>query len=154
MSGKLRVFRVEVPVNYDQAWADAIRLGAPNTGSGSYIHRVGDQFPTDQKGTVTEKIRWVQFGSSYRHQVALDYAKDEKIAHVHPRGTFATTEHHPKIADEQGEDYMYLNSALTCTVGGFVFVPHVGCHRGGVRYAGTYVVQLGFHGFSWFGFRE
>lgn len=155
MSGKkLRTFTVEVPVNYDQAWADAIRQGAPNTGSGWAIWGVEDQFPTDQKVVITEKQRWVQFGPSYRHQVALDYAKDEKLAHIHPRGIFSLTEAHPKIVEEQDEDVMYLNSGLICAVGGGVLVPRVECYRDGFRKASILGVRYEFYGFSWFGFRE
>lgn len=152
MGAKLRVFRVEVPVNYDQAWADAIRQGAPNTGSGWAIWDVESQFPIE-KGTA-RKLRYVQFGMSFRHQAALDYAVSEKIAHIHPRDIFATTEHHAKIADEQDEDYMFLNSALTCAVGGDVRVPCVECYRDGYRDADAYDVRHGFHESSWFGFRE
>ena len=153
MSAKLRTFKIEVPVNYDQAWADAIRQGAPNSNTGSYIWNVEDQFPKE-KGTITEKLRFVQFGSSFYHQVVLDYAKEEKIAHIHPRSIFATTEKHPKLADEQDEDYMYLNSGLTCTVGGSVHVPRVRCFRVGFRGARTDDVGREFRSSSWFGFRE
>ncbi len=152
---KLRMFKVEIPVDYDQAWADAIRQGAPSTDSGWPIWGVEDQFPTDQKGTVAEKLRFVQFGPSFYRQAVLDYAKSEGgVTLIHPRSIFGTTERHPKIADEQDEEVMYLNSALTCTVVGDVFVPHVECYRDGYRFAYARDVGFGFGECSWFGFRE
>ena len=81
---KLRMFKVEIPVDYDQAWADAIRQGAPSTDSGWPIWGVEDQFPTDQKGTVAEKLRFVQFGPSFYRQAVLDYAKSEGGGHSDP----------------------------------------------------------------------
>ncbi|OGN06892.1 MAG: hypothetical protein A2750_02990 [Candidatus Yanofskybacteria bacterium RIFCSPHIGHO2_01_FULL_45_42] len=144
----VRVFRLQVPVNYDLEWAEAIRRGAPNTSESSLIWTVSDQFPTDKKGTVTESVFVTQLGPSFRHQAALNYAVAEKKPHAHPRVIWAIGECHPKLAREQGKNWMFLNSGLTCAVDGYVFVPFLVVLEDGLRGADVYVVQCVFRELS------
>ena len=150
----LRTFTLTVPAEYDPKWADAIKAGAPDTDNGSYIWEVGDQFPTDRNGTITERLRCVQFGPSYRHETALAYAKAEKIAHAHPMAIWSIGKNHPKLARDQGLSWMYLNSGLTCTAGGRVLVPYLICGGDGRRGADTRWATREFLEDGWFVFRE
>ena len=151
---KIRTFRLAVPVNYDLEWVEAIRRGAPNTLKDSLIWGVSDQFPTDKKGTAVEKLSVVQFGPSFHHQDALDYAVSEKKAHIHPRLLWAIGEYHPQLAWEQNESWMFLNSGLTCTAGGGVLFPYLRVFGDVFREACVSAVQFVFDENSWFVFGE
>lgn len=150
----IRIIRLQVPTNYDLEWAQSIREGTLNTSDGSMIWGVGDQFPTNKKGTVNENLLLVQLGPSFMHQAALDYAKQENKPHAHPRSIWAIGKKYPRLAKEQGESWMFLNSALTCTAHGYVYVPYLCCLEDGYRHAGVLVVQYGFLEASWFVFGE
>ena len=69
------------------------------------------------------------------HQIVLDYAKSEGIAHIHPRAILAVAEHNPKIGEEQDGGWIYIHSGLTFTLAEWAeygeLVPCLFAGRGG-----------------------
>lgn len=116
-----KTFDIEVTVNYDLSWGEAIRRGAPNTTPDRpslpwKIWDIAKAFPNSQKGIVREKLTILNFQhreGKYIKQ-AMAYGEKQKLPVANPRAVFAIGEHFLEITNEWQRHYMKFVSSRGC----------------------------------------
>ncbi len=101
-----------IEVFLDQSWDDAVNVAGPNTPMRDDVRKIGDQYPPTGKGKVVRDYIAINFPQGDGWQVALDWAKGQKLQKTTPREVFAVSTQHPKLHVTLGQNPMYMVSTV------------------------------------------
>ena len=148
-----RTHFVEVEVDENQPWSDAVNAAGPNTPDNYDIHKVGDLYLSTDKGRRRKvKMVLVNLANGGDFVKAVAWANQFDLKRTSPRQVFAIGKKFPELHQELGMDPMYVVASEECTFGGYRRVCSVwwgGSDReadldwvGGVRYSDGWVAFL------------
>lgn len=149
----LLVVRLQVSVNWDRTYEEAIPAGGPDTPANYLIWQAADQYPKPKgsSGTELAAVSLLGYGRSWDSQEAVDYTVKKNLAAPHPQQVFAIGEdgNYPRLHKDLGKPYLVAVCLQKCKLGRDVRLPYLWFY-GDEREASARRFDDGWHDGYWF----
>ncbi len=138
----------------DEPWGNAVESAGPNTPANFDVHKVSYLYPPTGKGEMMGHYIALNFpDADGSWQLALDWAKSQRLENTAPREVFAVAKKHSNLYQIVGQDQMYLVATDECTFERQQQACSV-CWYGRVREASMDRLKCFVSGNDWFLFRK
>jgi len=109
-----RLHIVRISFKPDRGWDEAIDLAGHGTPDDSSVRKVGHQYPPTGNEETNEDIILLRLHNSDSFDVALAWARENKLENTVPREVFAIGEQYPKLYDIIGENPIHVVATEEC----------------------------------------